>query len=141
MTSLSNSSQSTCPTGRVLGKNYSSFLDFTRNYERMSGIFVPCRYPLNPLNATITDHRQSNGTSRKRQQNTYCTDCTGLDKKKISSVKMLIFSYLSVLTYVFGAQKNRLIETVLLSTHNICFGREIRKLNFCYTLLTKVLDL
>ena len=29
----------------------------------------------------------------------------------------------SVLTYVFGAPKNRLIETVLLSTHNICcFG-------------------
>ena len=24
------------------GKNYSSFLDFTRNYERTSGIFVPC---------------------------------------------------------------------------------------------------
>ena len=24
-------------------KNYSSFLDFTGNYERMSGIFVPCR--------------------------------------------------------------------------------------------------
>ena len=23
------------------GKNYSSFLDFTRNYERMSRIFVP----------------------------------------------------------------------------------------------------
>ena len=29
------------------------------------------------------------------------------------------FSYPSVLTYVLGAQKNRLIETVLLSTHNI----------------------
>ena len=29
-----------------------------------------------------------------------------------------------------GAQKNRLIETVLLSTHNICFGREIRKFIF-----------
>ena len=29
-----------------------------------------------------------------------------------------------------GAQKNRLIETVLLSTHNICFSREIRKLIF-----------
>ena len=28
---------------------------------------------------------------------------------------------------------------VLLSTHNICFGKEIRKLNFHYTLLTKVL--
>ena len=38
------------------------------------------------------------------------------------SVKMYIFSYPSVLTYVLGAQKKRLIETVLLSTHNICFG-------------------
>ena len=28
--------------------------------------------------------------------------------------------YLSVLTYVLAAQKNRLIETVLLSTHKIC---------------------
>ena len=36
-----------------------------------------------------------------------------------------------------GAQKNRLIETVLLSTHNICFGWEIRTLFFRYTLLTK----
>ena len=26
-----------------------------------------------------------------------------------------------------GAQMNRLIETVVLSTHNICFGSEIRK--------------
>ena len=30
----------------------------------------------------------------------------------------------------FGAQKNRLIEMVLLSTHNIYFGRKIRKLIF-----------
>ena len=29
-----------------------------------------------------------------------------------------------------GAQKNRLIETVLLCTHNVCFGWEIRKLFF-----------
>ena len=36
-----------------------------------------------------------------------------------------------------GAQKNRLIEMVLLSTHNICFGLEIRKLLFGYALLTK----
>ena len=42
ITSSSNSFQSTRPTGRVLGKNYSSFLDFTSNYERTSGIFVPC---------------------------------------------------------------------------------------------------
>ena len=31
-----------------------------------------------------------------------------------------------------------LVETVPLSTHNICFGWEIRKLNFRYALLTKV---
>ena len=36
----------------------------------------------------------------------------------------------------FGAQKNRLIETVLLSTHNICFGREIRKIIFSCALLS-----
>ena len=33
-------------------------------------------------------------------------------------VKLLIFSYPSVLTFVLGAQKNCLIE----STHNICFA-------------------
>ena len=38
------------------------------------------------------------------------------------SVKMLIFSYPSIFTYILGAQKNHLIDTVLLSTHNICFG-------------------
>ena len=36
--------------------------------------------------------------------------------------KNVIFSYPSVLTYGLGAQKNRLIGTLLLSTHNICFG-------------------
>ena len=57
------------------------------------------------------------------------------------SVKLYIFSYPSVLTHVLGAQKNRLIETVLLSTHNICFGLETRKLIWVYTLLTKGLML
>ena len=33
-----------------------------------------------------------------------------------------IFSYPSVLTFVLVAQKNQLIEIVLLSTNNICFG-------------------
>ena len=42
------------------------------------------------------------------------------------SVKLWIFYYPSILTYVLGAQKNRVIETVLLSNHNICFGWEIR---------------
>ena len=37
---------------------------------------------------------------------------------------MWIFSYPSVLTYVFGAQKDCLTETLLLSTNNICFGWE-----------------
>ena len=35
-----------------------------------------------------------------------------------------------------GAQKNRLIATVLLSTHNICLGREIRKIFYKYTFLS-----
>ena len=54
---------------------------------------------------------------------------------------MQIFSYPSVLTYVLGAQKNHLIEVFFLSAHNICFGWEIRKINFCYAFLTKVLML
>ena len=36
-----------------------------------------------------------------------------------------------------GAQKNRPIGTVLLSTHNVCFGCEIRKVIFSYALLSK----
>ena len=40
---------------------------------------------------------------------------------------IVFFSYPSVLAYVLGTQKNRLIEMVLLSTHKICFGQEIRK--------------
>ena len=63
---------------------------------------------------------------------------TGLDKQNFQR-ENANFSYPSVLTYVFGAQKNRLTETVLLSTQNIYFGWEIRNLNFRYALLTKVL--
>ena len=40
------------------------------------------------------------------------------------------------LNICLGAQKNRLIETVLFSTHNLCFGREIRKLFFNYALIS-----
>ena len=36
--------------------------------------------------------------------------------------KIEIIHYLSIKTCILGAQKNRLIETVLLSTHNLCFG-------------------
>ena len=52
-------------------------------------------------------------------------------RKKYLIVKLWIFSYPSVLTFVLGAQKNRLIEMVLLSTQNICFGREIKKMFIC----------
>ena len=52
------------------------------------------------------------------------------DTQIFFSVKMWIFPDPSVLTYVLGAQKNHLIEMVLLSTHNICFCWERRKLIF-----------
>ena len=35
-----------------------------------------------------------------------------------------------------GAQKSHLIEAVLMSTHNICYGKKIRKNNFhVYTII------
>ena len=43
----------------------------------------------------------------------------GLDKH-FFSVQLFIFFCPSFLTCVLGAQKNHLIEMVLLSTHNIC---------------------
>ena len=48
-------------------------------------------------------------------------DIIGLDMQFFLT-KLKLFSYQSVEAYILGAQKNRLIETVLLSTHNICFG-------------------
>ena len=43
---------------------------------------------------------------------------------------MNTFLGINFLTSVLGAQKNRLIETVLLSTHKVRFHREIRKFIF-----------
>ena len=42
-----------------------------------------------------------------------------------------------IFSICFGCSKNHLIETVLLSTHIVCFCLEIKKLYFCYALLTK----
>ena len=71
-----------------------------------------------------------------------CIYHRGPDKtKKYLSAKLLLFSYPSVLTFVLGAQKNRLIETVLLSTHNICFSYLIRKLIFNYMVLSRGLSI
>ena len=46
----------------------------------------------------------------------------GSDKQTFYSIKLWLFSKSSAKTCFLDAQKNRLIETVLLSTHNICFG-------------------
>ena len=43
---------------------------------------------------------------------------TGLEYQK----NKLFFTYFSTETYVVGTQKNRLNETVLLSTQNICLN-------------------
>ena len=43
---------------------------------------------------------------------------TELFKRKV----VILLGGLLIYKYVLGAQKNRLIETVLLSTHSICFG-------------------
>ena len=66
---------------------------------------------------------------------------TGVDKQIFSALncKYFLTGQIKQFKHVLGAQKNHLIETVLLSTHNICFGLEIRKLNFHYALLTQVL--
>ena len=44
------------------------------------------------------------------------------------------------LSFVLCAQKNGLFETVLLSTHYICFDSEIKKLIFNISLLSKDLS-
>ena len=53
---------------------------------------------------------------------------TGLEKQIFSTEIVIIFLPI-LLRYVLGTQENPLIETVLLSTHNICFGWEVRKKN------------
>ena len=56
---------------------------------------------------------------------------------RIVCAPKIAFIYISInLNMCFGAQKNRLIETVLLSTHNICLGYEIRKIIYQYALLS-----
>ena len=57
--------------------------------------------------------------------------------KIVCAPKVAFISLPINLNMCFCAQKNRLIETVLLSTNNICFGLEIRKTVFQYTLLSE----
>ena len=42
------------------------------------------------------------------------------------------FSYFSMKTYVVGTHEKRITEALLMSTHNICFCRELRKISVGY---------
>ena len=44
----------------------------------------------------------------------------------------IVGNLLPLLNYVLDAQKNRLIETILMSTHNKYFSSEIKKMIFNY---------
>ena len=57
----------------------------------------------------------------ENQQLQQCTQFT----KKCGADKRIHFSYFLTKTYVVGAQKNCLIEIVLLSTHDIFWLRKI----------------
>ena len=54
------------------------------------------------------------------------------------SIHSLLYSNISVKTYDVGAEKNRLSETVHLSTHNICFRFEMREITRKHVILTVV---
>ena len=62
------------------------------------------------------------GTIHLNEKAKYFTVPSQVQINKKFQRKIVIIFLASVLAYVSGAQKNRLIETVLLSTHNICFG-------------------
>ena len=55
-----------------------------------------------------------------------CSDSRGLDKKELIVISYMIFIFAFIKTYVMDTQKNRLTETILLSTHNIGFGGQMR---------------
>ena len=52
--------------------------------------------------------------------NVTCPDFIKKDKQNFQLTIVNIFLPIIFNIYVLGAQKNRLIETILLSTHNIC---------------------
>ena len=65
----------------------------------------------------------------------------GPDKQSFRALNFLLFSFSSIQTCVLGAQKTCNNEMVLLSNHNIRFGREIRKIIFINTLLSEGLGI
>ena len=60
-----------------------------------------------------------------------------LVKVLFSIQKYSYFSYFSTKTYVVGTHQKHLAEALLLSTHNICFCGEIRKIFTRYPPLSR----
>ena len=56
----------------------------------------------------------------------------------LSVRKVLIFFFFCMKTYVVGTHYKHLGEALLMSTNNICFHAEIRKIICCYPLLSRV---
>ena len=85
--------------------------------------------PLNGFNHTVCMKSETNADTLR---SLYC------EYRSIKDRYEIVFFFLThQLKPVFwGAQKKRLIETVLLSTRNICFGWEIGKIVFQYALLS-----
>ena len=63
-----------------------------------------------------------------------CHDTTGLDKHKFSAYNCKYF-LTHQFQHILCAQKNRLIETVLLSTHNIMFWFRNKEISFLLHIL------
>ena len=74
-------------------------------------------------------HQNENGVS---VNNPWSNQCVLIRVSSSSGLQIRVrtgklFSHFSTKTYVVGTQKNRLIETVLLSTQNTCFNWWVRK--------------
>ena len=80
------------------------------------------------------------GESAQTHLSLCCLHTSSVQIRIVCAPKIAFIFFTNQFKHVFwdklGAQKNRLIETVLLCTQNICFGWEIRKTIFKYTLLS-----
>ena len=111
---------------------------------KASVVFVKHKSPPPPLTLTLPHHTVHYNPIEKQWPNdttcdigtnpweneTYIANETF--QHKIANIFLPI-----IFSICFGCSEDRLTETVLLSTHNICIGWELRKLFFCYALLTE----
>ena len=80
-----------------------------------------------------------------KESNIIPTLVTGVHAPRKRVHEKTYFSYFSTKTYVVGIQKSRLIETVLLSTQNICItktyvvGNQKNRLNETGLLSTQII--